>query len=113
MPKLKVVTTLPALIVEIYDGYLNLAATLHGSSNAIPHFKPTNTTEIQAREAIIETDLKIGLYKVRFSLPYFSGPDPNQPGEHFPMAVMMDEHIALRTEDQVIEMKFCPTLQIK
>jgi hypothetical protein len=96
MATIKVKTTLPCLIVEVWNGHNQSIGTYRGNASAIPHFKSFgDNTGLGNKENIIDIpDLEKGIYTIRFSLPYF-----NEGGTEFPMPVMMDELVSLQTNE--------------
>ena len=105
MPKIKIITNLPSLIVQVYDTYNNCVLDTAGKSTAIPFFYDTSDIE-QGKEVedIIEAEIKQGLYRLRLSLPYFNG-QKEYAGFFFPMPVLMDKLIEV-SEAKTFELEF-------
>lgn len=107
MRKIKITTNLPGLIVQIWNGH-TLVDTKHGTSKVIPYSSDSGG---KSSECVITIDsLEKGVYAVRLLLPYFNGPDINQPGAFYDMPVVMDKVVILDKEDSHEEIIFLASL---
>lgn len=93
MATIKIITNLPAIIVEVWDGRLQPILKKHCSPLPIVFSSSSKSDETIDVNIDIE---KKGLYVMRISLPYFSD------GQLFPMAIIMDKYLTIQEDDSVV-----------
>lgn len=104
MAEIRVTTSIPCLIVHLYDGYNTKVASRRGSQKPIPHFTHGDDIGVAITETITIRDLKKGVYTLRFLIPYYSI------GCEFTMPIMMDEIVRLETDEKIVGYDFLARL---